>query len=152
METPRLPVQEIIGTDLDVSRRPGYQSHRAVGPWPNTRYPPERQPGEPASPLHGRPGKTMPPVFGTSCPPHGISGAIRKVAYGYPDHLARHWVMLLFADRVEAVGPRARRLLKYGLPVLVAGGAFGSRWRRQHSRNPDAHPGNVRHGHAWAAR
>lgn len=136
-----LPVQEIAGTDLDVSRRPGYQSYRPIGPWPNTRYPPVRQQGEPATPLHGRPGKTMPPVFGTSCPPRGISGAIRRMAYGYPDHVARHWLMLLFADRVEATGPRVRRLLKFGLPALAAGGIVGSRWKRQRSQKERArHP------------
>ena len=123
------PVEEIVGVDHDVSRRPGYQSHRPVGPWPNTRYPPVPQQGEPASPLHGRPGKTMPPVFGTACPLHGVSGAIRRAAYRYPDHDIEHWLMLLFADRVEATGPRLKRLAAFALPAGAALGFFAMRRR-----------------------
>ena len=43
------------------------------------------------------------PVFGTSCPPKGLSGVIRKVAYGrYSEGRAAHWLLLLAADRVDA--------------------------------------------------
>src|SRR5690606_2566245 len=81
-----LSVQEIRGVDLDPSRRPGYRGYRPIGPWPNTRYPPDPQPGAPASI-----GTRRTPVFGTAAPPHGPSGAVRRLAYRYPDHLVRHW-------------------------------------------------------------
>lgn len=43
------------------------------------------------------------PVFGTSTPPKGLSGAIRKFAYGrYSEGRAAHWLLLLAADRVDA--------------------------------------------------
>ena len=44
------------------------------------------------------------PVFGTSCPPKGLSGRIRRLAYAkYSEGRAAHWLLLLGADRVDAV-------------------------------------------------
>ncbi|MCW2805434.1 MAG: hypothetical protein QOF52_3432 [Propionibacteriaceae bacterium] len=47
--------------------------------------------------------KFLTPVFGTACPPKGVSGAMRKYAYGYSEGRAAHWLILLAADRVDAV-------------------------------------------------
>jgi hypothetical protein len=42
------------------------------------------------------------PVFGTSCPPKGLSGAIRKLSYArYSEGRAAHWLLLMLADRVD---------------------------------------------------
>jgi hypothetical protein len=42
------------------------------------------------------------PVFGTSCPPRGLSGVIRRLAYArYSEGRAAHWLLLLLADRVD---------------------------------------------------
>jgi hypothetical protein len=79
---------------------------------------------EPVIHAHGGLPK-MPPVFGTAAPPKGLSGVLRKVAYGYPDHWVRHWMVLLLADRVDVWEHRLRR----GLPVtagIVAVLALGS--------------------------
>ncbi|MFO7261903.1 MAG: hypothetical protein DIU52_012165 [bacterium] len=46
------------------------------------------------------------PVFGTSVPPRGISGLMRRVAYRIPEHRARHWLLLLAADRVDVMEGR----------------------------------------------
>jgi hypothetical protein len=43
------------------------------------------------------------PVFGTSCPPTGLSGMIRDFAYQYSEGQMRHWLMLMFADRVNMI-------------------------------------------------
>ena len=43
------------------------------------------------------------PVFGTSCPPKGLSGVMRKVAYRrYSEAQVGHWLLLLASDRVDA--------------------------------------------------
>lgn len=60
------------------------------------------------------------PVVGTAQPPHGISGLIRRKAYDMPEHLARHWMLLFLADRVDVledrIGPAlARPMEKVGL-------------------------------------
>jgi hypothetical protein len=43
------------------------------------------------------------PVFGTSTPPRGLSGEIRKLSYRrYSEGRAAHWLLLMLADRVDA--------------------------------------------------
>jgi hypothetical protein len=42
-------------------------------------------------------------VFGTSVPPSGLSGALRRRAYQRSENDLRHWFMLMFADRVDVV-------------------------------------------------
>ncbi|MFL5357127.1 hypothetical protein [Archangium sp.] len=110
---------EYWGVDLDPSRRPGVPMERKPQPWPNTRFPPERQPGEPASPMHGRPNKAMPPVFGTATPLRGLSGTIRKAAYGLPDHYPSHWLLMMLGDRVDSWETRARRYLPVVAPLAL---------------------------------
>src|SRR3954470_24180685 len=53
--------------------------------------------------------KFLTPVFGTSCPPKGLSGAIRKYSYAkYSEGRAAHWLLLILADRVDAAGSTLR--------------------------------------------
>ena len=72
-----------------------------------------------------------PPVFGTSLPPRGISGWMRRRAFRHSENDLRHWLMLLAADRVDAaegivadvgVSPKARTV------ALVAGAALAAMW------------------------
>lgn len=74
----------------------------------------------PSVPKHGRPGKPMPPVYGTAVPLHGLSGLIRKAAYRYPDHVPAHWLLLLLGDRVDAWSLHARRSLPFAAPTALA--------------------------------
>src|SRR3982751_1260219 len=91
------------GIDLDPARRPGVPWKRdPPQPFPNTRFPPERQPGQPNVPKHGRPNKPMVPVFGPACPRRGGSGIVRKAAYRLPDPHPSHWMLLMLGDRVDA--------------------------------------------------
>ncbi|HEX8617117.1 MAG TPA: hypothetical protein VF911_06000 [Thermoanaerobaculia bacterium] len=41
------------------------------------------------------------PVFGNSCPPHGLSGMLRDYAYQFGEASNRHWMTLILADRVD---------------------------------------------------
>jgi len=43
------------------------------------------------------------PVFGSSCPPHGLSGLIRVGAYKISEARLSHWLLLYFADRLESL-------------------------------------------------
>ena len=49
-----------------------------------------------------RPGLTR--VFGTTLPPSGASGVLRRIAFKYSESDMRHWVLLMMADRVQMVG------------------------------------------------
>jgi len=45
----------------------------------------------------------MPAVFGTSVPPSGLSGKMRRFAFTYSEGKWWHWLALLAADRVNMV-------------------------------------------------
>jgi len=62
------------------------------------------------------------PVFGTAQPPRGVSGLLRLLAYRIPQHLARRWLLLMAADRVDVLG---HRVAKAGVPVAFGGIAAG---------------------------
>jgi len=64
----------------------------------------------------------MTPVFGTAQPLHGLSGLLRRIAYSTHETRARHWMMLLFADRVNVLEHRIAKLVKI-LAIVPAGAA-----------------------------
>jgi hypothetical protein len=100
------------GADLDPKDRPSvpkevYDPAATGAHWEFPERQPELWPRE-RSIEH----KFLTPVFGTSCPPKGLSGAIRRFAYArYSEGRAAHWLLLLGADRVDAVESAARSML-----------------------------------------
>ncbi|MDY7229103.1 hypothetical protein [Hyalangium rubrum] len=121
------------GADADPANRPGIPMEMTPHPLPGSQSPIEPQVAEvPVVHKHGG-RKQMPPVFGTAAPPKALSGVLRTVAYRYPDHWVRHWMMLLMADRVDSWEHQLRRALPFGLAaaaVLVTGGVIFKRIRR----------------------
>src|ERR1700709_60202 len=56
--------------------------------------------------------KFLTPVFGTSCPPRGLSGVVRRYAYRrFSEGRAAHWLLLIAADRIDVRESRVRALL-----------------------------------------
>jgi len=45
----------------------------------------------------------LPSVYGTSVPPSGLSGIIRRIAYKYSESSYGRWLPLVLADRVDMV-------------------------------------------------
>jgi len=131
VQAPRRPAY--WGVDRELSRRPGVPMMRPPAPWPNARLDIERM--DPASSAvfkHGRPNRQWPPVFGTTCPPKGLSGLIRKWAASYPDHKPQHWLLKLLGDRVDSAEHRLKKLAPVALP-LVAAGLLGRMFLRERS-------------------
>jgi hypothetical protein len=112
----------VVGADLSPKERPGVPMERSP-----------QQPLTPTAPDHfermrPRRGLTrrkdlaqMTPVFGTAQPLHGISGVLRRIAYSMHETRAKHWMMLLMADRVDRLEHRIAGLVK--LAALVPAGA-----------------------------
>jgi hypothetical protein len=92
------------GADLDPRDRPSvpklrYQEDLTGAHWEFPERQPENYPRE-RSIEHG----TLPPVFGTAQPPTGLAGALRRFSYArYSEGRAAHWLLLVLADRVDAV-------------------------------------------------
>ena len=97
------------GADLDPKDRPSVPRERyapeATGAhWDFPERQEERWPRE-RSLEH----KFLTPVFGTSTPPRGLSGAVRRLAYRrYTEGQTAHWLLLIAADRVDAWGSHLR--------------------------------------------
>jgi len=110
--------------DEDFKSRPGVPMERAPEPMPGVHWTrPERQPPDPY--VTRRAGlQNLPPVYSSALPPHGLPGAIRRAAYRVPEQYVRHWLMLLFADRVEVMQFRAGKLAKRS-GVAAAFGLLG---------------------------
>ncbi|HYI07964.1 MAG TPA: hypothetical protein VEK57_02730 [Thermoanaerobaculia bacterium] len=61
----------------------------------------------------------LPPVFGTSCPPRGLSGKLRDVAYTFSEGQMTHWLTLMLADRVDVVEGLIEDLRHGKVPNLI---------------------------------
>jgi hypothetical protein len=91
------------GVDLDPKDRPAvpklqHQEDRSGAHWEVPEQQPERRPRE-RSIEHA----ALTPVFGTTCPLRGLSGAIRTLAYArYSEARLAHWLLLVLGDRVDA--------------------------------------------------
>lgn len=102
---------EALGVDSSPERRPGVpmEAEPAIDPGAHWRQP-ERQ--WVRRKHYKRKGLAhLTPVFGNAVPPRGLSGVMRRVAYGIPEHKARHWGLLIAADRVDVLEGRLGRLL-----------------------------------------
>jgi hypothetical protein len=106
------------GSDMDPARRPGVPRDASPAIGPETLYPPiPRQIPRVKihkSTEHGR----LTPVFGTSCPPTGISGRMRDFAYHYSEGRMTRWLTLMAADRVNMIEDIFNDLMHARIPNI----------------------------------
>ena len=118
------------GADLDPGNRPAVPMEHSPPRLPGLHW---DTPAEQMTPdveiLHSIERPSITPVYGTSCPPSGLSGWIRRRAFRHSENNLRHWMMLLAADRVNVVeglfadarrSPGARSALVLGGVLLTA--------------------------------
>ncbi|MDP2867352.1 hypothetical protein [Methyloversatilis sp.] len=107
------------GIDLPRSRRPAVPMERQPPRLDFQPHPPSQQ-AVLVEIQHSneRPGIT--PLFGSTLPPKGLSGAIRRQASQHSENDLRHWHMLLAADRVDMVEGLAGDLMRSHLPRIYA--------------------------------
>jgi hypothetical protein len=74
-----------------------------------------------------RPGITA--VFGTSVPPSGLSGVIRRFAFKYSESNYLHWLPLLFADRINVVEGVLSDLAQGHVPNIFAEKGYPIEWK-----------------------
>ncbi len=136
------------GADLDPADRPAFPreqpgidtgAHWDIPEQQRARGPRER------SVEHER----LTPVFGTAQPLHGAAGRIRRYAYDtYSEGQSAHWLLLILADRVDAVTAHAKSLVsrrpddpitQSGLRGEIGRRPVASRWGR----------GRIDLKHAW---
>ena len=92
------------GVDADPKNDPTYpMKHRNDGEQKGYTW--ERPPQQPeqVEVLHSNERPNLTAVFGTSTPPSGMSGMLRRHAFRYSESSYGHWLPLMLADRVGEV-------------------------------------------------
>lgn len=74
-----------------------------------------------------RPGLTA--VFGTSSPPSGLSGIIRRFAFRYSEGSWGHWLPLILADRVNVVEGIIDDLRQGHVPNIIKERGWTAEWK-----------------------
>jgi hypothetical protein len=122
------------GMDADPENDPTYPMKHSNGA-DHQRLDYEKAPQQPVDMeiLHSieRPGVTR--VFGTSSPPSGLSGAIRRYAYKYSEANATHWMALILADRVNAIEGKLQDLQRGIIPNPWAERGWSAEWKHNRS-------------------
>ena len=118
------------GIDADAENDPTYPMKHWNGA-DHQRFNYEKPPQQPIDMevLHSieRPGVTS--VFGTSTPPSGLSGAIRRYAFKFSEATTAHWMTLIFADRVNVVEGYIDDLRKGYVPNIFAEKGWRAEWK-----------------------
>lgn len=73
--------------------------------------------------------KQRPAVVGTSTPPSGLSGALRRHAFRKSESNLLHWMMLLGADRINVVEGVVRDLGHARVPNIPGEMGVRAAWR-----------------------
>ena len=118
------------GVDADPENDPTYpMKNRNDGE--HAGYSWERPPQQPITVevLHSNERPDVTSVFGTSTPPAGLSGVIRRVAFRYSESSYGHWLPLMLADRVSVAEGVLGDLGHGHVPNLFAERGWKAEWR-----------------------
>ncbi|OBJ89359.1 hypothetical protein [Mycobacterium asiaticum] len=127
-EHPIVPDQESLkaripgwGVDLNKEDRPSVPKLKFLDTgawWDFPERQPEKRPRE-RSVEH----RFLTPAFGTAQPLSGVSGVMRRFAYKFSEGRASHWLILLYADRVDAAEHHIRSMatLRPDNPITETG-------------------------------
>lgn len=123
------------GVDIDPRNEPTYPMKHYTGD-DHRRLNYERPVLQPPSVeiLHSneRPGLTA--VYGTTLPPKGLSGRVRRYAFKYSEGSFGHWIPLILADRLDAAEGLIDDLRRGYIPNIFAECGLKAAWKH----NPKA--------------
>lgn len=122
------------GVDADPKNDPTYpMKHRNNGE--HEGYSWERPPQQQLTVevLHSNERPNLTAVFGTSSPPSGLSGMLRRFAFRYSESSYAHWIPLMLADRVNMVEGVVADIAHGHVPNIPAERGWKAEW--QHNRS-----------------
>jgi hypothetical protein len=79
--------------------------------------------------LHSNERPNVSAAFGTSTPPAGLSGMIRRFAFKYSESSYGHWLPLMLADRVGVVEGYLEDLSRGHVPNVFAERGWKAEWK-----------------------
>jgi hypothetical protein len=135
MENTRIDPSQVKGWGVDANPRndPTYpMKNRNNGEHAGYHW--ERPPQQPINVevLHSNERPNVTAVFGTSTPPAGLSGMLRRFAFKYSESSYGHWLPLVLADRVGVVEGVLGDLSHGHVPNLF--GELGGKAEWKHNR------------------
>src|SRR5919199_2913959 len=137
MEHKRIDPAQVPGWGVDADPRndPTYPMKRRNDA-EHAGYSWERPPQQPVDVevLHSNERPNVSAVFGTSTPPSGLSGMIRRFAFQYSESSYGHWLPLMLADRINAVEGVLHDLARGHVPNVLAERGWGAEWRYNRER------------------
>jgi hypothetical protein len=71
----------------------------------------------------------MPAVFGTTLPPSGLSGKLRRYAFKYDESEYGHWLNLLLADRINVIEGVLHDLSRFHIPNIFSERGMKADWK-----------------------
>lgn len=118
------------GVDIDPANNPNYPIKHYNGDDHN-RLNWERPPLQPVTVeiLKSVEQPRMPAVFGTTLPPSGLSGALRRYAFKYDESEYGHWLNLLLADRINVVEGIVDDLVHLHIPNIFKEKGMKADWK-----------------------
>jgi hypothetical protein len=141
METTRIPETdrkianrhteiEGWGIDADPKNNPTYPMKHYTGA-DHERLNYERVSQQPVTIeiLHSNERPAVTRVFGTSTPPRGLSGMLRRYAFNFSESSSGHWLTLLLADRVNVVEGIVDDLKHGHVPNIIAEKGWRAEWK-----------------------
>jgi hypothetical protein len=123
------------GSDADPKNDPTYPMKKR-NDGEHAGYVWERPPQQPITVevLHSNERPDVTAVFGTSTPPSGLSGAIRRIAFRYSESSYGHWLPLMLADRVSVVEGVLDDLKNGLFPNIFAERGWKAEWEHNKGR------------------
>ena len=108
------------GVDLDRADRPAYPRERKPNRLQGVHWHEPEQQTDSVEVLRSNERPAMTPLFGTTVPPTGLSGSLRRIAFRYSENDLRHWLLLLGADRINMVEGLFSDLARGHVPNVFA--------------------------------
>jgi len=118
------------GVDADPENEPTYPIKKYTGA-DHDRLNYERAPQQPIDieVLHSNERTGVTRVFGTSSPPSGLSGALRRFAFRYSEGSSGHWLTLILADRINVIEGIVDDIQKGHVPNIFAERGWQAEWK-----------------------
>ena len=79
--------------------------------------------------LHSNERPNVSATFGTSTPPSGLSGIIRRAAFNYSENSYGHWLPLMLADRIGMVEGIVDDLAHGHIPNIFGEMGWKAEWK-----------------------
>jgi hypothetical protein len=133
IETTRIDPSQVKGWGMDVDSQndPTYPMRMRGTQGEHAGYSWERPPQQPETVevLHSNERPNITATFGTSTPPAGLSGMIRRRAFDYSENSYAHWVPLMLADRIGVVEGVVSDLARGHVPNIFGELGWKAEWK-----------------------